>query len=360
MSRPTHFQQAPMSTIFTNNVAAILDSMIESGSYCSVMVLVDSNTRQLVLPKLESHHLANAHIIEIPAGDEHKSLDTLTQVWHEMEASGATRHSLLVNLGGGMVTDLGGLAAATFKRGIDFVNVPTTLLSAVDAAIGCKTGINFEGLKNEIGVFAPATQVIISTCFFSTLPQQQFKAGFAEMLKHAMLSSHSEFASLLDYDFGEICPDALLEKLQASVKVKQDIVEQDPTENGLRKALNLGHTVGHAFESKALQDGKPVPHGYAVAWGLVTEIVLSHMLKGFPSEDLYALASFVKTHYGAFHITCDNYDQLLTLMRHDKKSRTGEINCTLLKACGEPTIDNSVNDEDLKIALDIYRDLMDI
>lgn len=349
-----------MSIIFTNNVDAILNTILEGGIYNCVMVLVDNNTRQLVLPKLESPQLTNAHIIEIPTGDENKNLVTLTQVWNEMEACGATRQSILVNLGGGMVTDLGGLAAATFKRGISFINLPTTLLGAVDAAVGGKTGINFQGLKNEIGVFAQPVQVIVSTCFFTTLPAQEMKSGFAEMLKHAMLSSHDEFSALLNIDFDNIDSDMLLERLQISVKVKEDIVEQDPTEKGLRKALNLGHTLGHAFESKALADGKPIPHGYAVAWGLVTEMVLSHMLKGFPSNDLYALARFVKAHYGAFHITCDDYDQLLSFMRHDKKSLSGEMNCTLLKACGYPVINNIVSDNDMRAALDIYRDLMDI
>ena len=141
--------------------------------------------------------------------------------------------------------------------------------------------------------------------------------------------------------------------------MKQRIVEQDPTEAGLRKALNLGHTVGHAFESKAMSDGKPVPHGYAVAWGLVAEAVLSHMTLGFPSSDLYSLARFVKENYGMFHFTCDHYDQLIDLMRHDKKSRDGEINCTLLKQCGDPKIDNTITTHDIKAALDIYRDLME-
>lgn len=341
-----------------NNVNATLNSIIEGGNYNAVMVLVDENTRQLSLPLLPC--LCKAHIIEIAPGDDNKNLDTLKHVWSEMEKSGATRHSLLVNLGGGMVTDLGGFAAATFKRGIDFVNVPTTLLGAVDAAIGGKTGINFNDLKNEIGAFAPAKAVIVSTIFFPTLPEQEFKSGFAEMLKHAMLNDRQQYLKLLNFNFSSIDYDIFLELLRSSIQVKENIVEQDPTEQGIRKALNLGHTVGHAFESKALSDGKPVPHGYAVAWGLVVESVLSHIILKFPSEDLYALAHFVKDNYGAFHITCDHYDQLLNLMRHDKKSHNGEINCTLLKECGTPAINYTINEDDLKAALDIYRDLMGI
>lgn len=347
-----------MTLHITNEVNATLNSLIEGGNYNAVMTLVDENTRRLVLPLLPC--LSSTHIIEIAPGDDNKNLGSITHVWQEMEECGATRNSLLINLGGGAVTDLGGFAAATFKRGISFFNVPTTLLGAVDAAVGGKTSINFNGLKNEIGAFAPAKAVIVSATFFSTLPEQELKSGFAEMLKHAMLHSHQQFAMLLDFDFKTIDYGLLLKMLQESLQVKQRIVEQDPTEQGLRKALNFGHTVGHAFESKALDDGHPVPHGYAVAWGMVVECVLSHIILKFPSTNLYSLARFVKDNYGAFHITCDHYDQLIHLMRHDKKSHNGEINCTLLKDCGSPVINNTINEDDLKAALDIYRDLMEI
>ena len=343
---------------FTNQVDATLIRIIEGGSYNRVAVLVDGNTRQLVLPRLQS--LANAHVIEMPAGDINKNLDSLAHVWEQLQLGGMTRHSLLVNLGGGVVTDLGGLAAATFKRGISFVNVPTTLLGAVDAAVGGKTGINFGGLKNEIGVFASAAAVVVSTCFFSTLPQQELMSGFAEMLKHAMLDSESQVEKILGVDLNDIDCDMLLNMLQESLNVKKRIVNQDPTEHGIRKALNLGHTVGHAFESKAMNEGAPIPHGYAVAWGLVVEAVLSHMLLGFSSEMLYRLASFVKSNYGAFYITCDHYDELINLMRHDKKTIDGEINCTLLSTCGNPKINNTITTDNIKAALDIYRDLMGI
>lgn len=347
-----------MTLHITNEVNATLNSLIEGGNYNAVMTLVDENTRQLVLPLLPC--LSSTHVIEITPGDDNKNLGSITHVWQEMEDCGATRNSLLINLGGGAVTDLGGFAAASFKRGISFFNVPTTLLGAVDAAVGGKTGINFNGLKNEIGAFAPAKAVIVSTTFFLTLPEQELKSGFAEMLKHAMLHSHQQFAMLLDFDFKSIDYDLLLKILQESLQVKQRIVEQDPTEQGLRKALNFGHTVGHAFESKALGDGHPVPHGYAVAWGMVVECVLSHIILKFPSTNLYSLSRFVKDNYGTFPITCDHYDQLIHLMRHDKKSHNGEINCTLLKDCGSPVINNTINEDDLKAALDIYRDLMEI
>ena len=301
--------------------------------------------------------LGHGRLIVIPDGDTAKSMETVCHVWDALEGFGATRHSLIVNLGGGMVTDLGGFAAATFKRGVRFINVPTTLLGAVDAAVGGKTGFNYGGLKNEIGAFAPASDVIISTLFFDTLPIEEMKSGFAEVLKHAMLSDRGEFLRLLNHDFNApIDHDDLLERLRRSVQVKVDIVARDPNEQGERKALTLGHTIGHAFESLATKRGKPVPHGYAVAWGLVTEAVLSHMLLQFTGEDVHRLGHFIRDNYRGFPFTCDDYDELLDLMRHDKKSRDGEITCALLAAIGDYRIDQTVTPDDVTAALDILRD----
>jgi len=300
---------------------------------------------------------AGAGLITIPAGDENKTLETVTRVWDEMERMGVTRRTLVINLGGGMVTDLGGFAAATFKRGVRFINVPTTLLGAVDAAVGGKTGFNYNGLKNEIGAFAPASDVIISTRFLDTLPVEEMKSGYAEVVKHAMLSDSGELLRLLEHDFNApIDHENLLERLRRSVQVKVDIVARDPNEQGERKALNLGHTVGHAFEALAMRRGAPVPHGYAVAWGLVAEAILSHLLLRFPSQDVHLLGNFVRDNYRGFPFTCDDYDELLELMRHDKKSRNGEITCTLLSAVGIYHIDQTIAPDDVTAALDILRD----
>ena len=336
--------------IFTNDVLAAITRLADGGDHNMTVWIADVNTARLVDP-------VPPRLIVIPDGDENKTLETVKHVWDEMERMGVTRRSLAINLGGGMVTDLGGWAAATFKRGMRFINVPTTLLGAVDAAVGGKTGFNYNGLKNEIGAFAPASDVIISTRFFGTLPLQEMKSGFAEVLKHAMLSDRDEFLRLLNHDFhAPINHDDLLERLRRSVQVKVDIVASDPHEQGNRKALNLGHTVGHAFESLAMKRGKPVPHGYAVAWGLVTEAVLSHLLLKFPSEDVHLLGSFVRDNYRDFPFTCDDYDELLDLMCHDKKSRNGEITCTLLTVVGDYHIDQTVTPDDVTAALDILRD----
>ena len=335
--------------IFTNDVDHAIGHLTASGGHNMTVFIADVNTARFALGK--------EHVIVIPDGDTGKSLDTVCHVWDEMERMGVTRHSLVINLGGGMVTDLGGFAAATFKRGVRFINVPTTLLGAVDAAVGGKTGFNYHALKNEIGVFAPSSDVIISSRYFDTLPVKEMKSGFAEVIKHAMLNDRDEFLRLLDHDFNApIQHDDLLERLRQSVQVKLDIVARDPNEQGERKALNLGHTIGHAFESLAIKRGKAVPHGYAVAWGLVTEAVLSHLLLKFPSVDVHLLGNFVRDNYRGFPFTCDDYDDLLELMRHDKKSRDGEITCTLLGAIGNYRINQTASTDDITAALDILRD----
>ena len=335
--------------IFTNEVEQAVERLTANIAPNMTVCIADVNTARFA-PGQE-------RLIVIPDGDTGKTLETVCRVWDALEGYGATRHSLVINLGGGMVTDLGGFAAATFKRGVRFINVPTTLLGAVDAAVGGKTGFNYKGLKNEIGAFAPASDVVISTRYFDTLPVEEIKSGFAEVLKHAMLSDRNEVMRLLNHDFtAPINHDDLLERLRRSVQVKVDIVARDPNEQGERKALNLGHTIGHALESLAMKRGKPIHHGYAVAWGLVAEAVLSHIKSGFPSEDVHRLGNFVRDNYRDFPFTCDDYDELLELMRHDKKSRDGEITCTLLAAIGDYRINQTVSADDATAALDILRD----
>ncbi|MBE6317644.1 MAG: 3-dehydroquinate synthase [Bacteroidales bacterium] len=349
--------------IFSNDVASQLDVLVEKYKPSKVFVLVDANTEKMVLPQLvtQSSVIANATVITIEAGDTNKNINSLMHIWSSLVEGGATRKSLLVNLGGGVVTDIGGFAGATFKRGIRFVNIPTTLLSAVDAAVGGKTGINFNGYKNEIGAFCEAEAVIISTRYFSTLSSEELLSGYAEMLKHGLISNADTYNRLLANDVVNIEAEQMLQLLQESVMVKKRVVEEDPTEKGIRRALNLGHTAGHAFESLALQRNKPIPHGYAVAWGLVMELVLSHMRLQFPSDELARLATYIYDNYGAFNITCDDYATLIEFMRHDKKNDSAsEINFTMLKQVGDIHIDCIASEEDIKTALDIYRDFMHI
>ena len=254
-----------------------------------------------------------------------------------------------------MVTDLGGFAASTFKRGINYINIPTTLLSMVDASVGGKTGINFNGLKNEVGVFSNASSVILDTTFLKTLDQENLLSGYAEMLKHGLISDEQHWADLLDNLENLENLKKLATLVADSVAVKQRIVHEDPTEKGLRKALNLGHTVGHAFESFALRS-KPILHGYAVAYGLISELYLSTVKTGFPSDKMHQTVSFIKEHYGKMGIICDDYPTLLELMTHDKKNVAGMINFTLLGGIGDIRINQTVTKDDIYEALDFYRE----
>lgn len=349
--------------IFTNLVGEAIDGLVAELGNPQVAIVSDTNTAQFVLPILvnDSKVAASARLITVPAGDDNKSLDSLTTLWKELSAMEATRSTVVINLGGGMVGDLGGFAAATFKRGIRCINVPTTLLAAVDASVGGKTGINFNGLKNQLGTFTEPVAAIISTIFFNTLPDQQIMSGYAEMIKHGLLEDEATLGKLLA--FSPLRPiestAGLIPLLEASVGVKSRIVEADLTETGIRKALNFGHTIGHAFESFSYKIQSPIAHGYAVAWGMVAELALSHMLKGFPADTVNAVAAYVRENYGVFTITTEDYPALLAIMRQDKKNATPEaINFTLLEAVGHPAVDSTATTGQITAALDAYRQLM--
>lgn len=321
-----------------------------------IFILNDKTTHQFCLPVIKDYdYLQGAEVITIEAGDTNKTLDSVVHVWSELQRLGATRHSLLINLGGGMVTDLGAFAASTFKRGISIINIPTTLLSMVDASVGGKTGFNFGGLKNEIGVFRNADCVILDTVFLKTMDEENILSGYAEMLKHGLISTEAHWAELMNFDIEHPNLKELGDLVAKSVQVKERIVTEDPTEKGIRKALNLGHTVGHAFESLALQR-KPVLHGYAVAWGLVCELYLSVAKTGFPVEKMRQMTRFIFDHYGRMPITCDDYPTLLELMTHDKKNIGTSINFTLMGGIGDIRINQTATKEEIEEALDFYRE----
>ena len=321
-----------------------------------IFILNDKTTHQLCLPVIKDYdYLQGAEVITIEAGDTNKTLDSVVHVWSELQRLGATRHSLLINLGGGMVTDLGAFAASTFKRGISIINIPTTLLSMVDASVGGKTGFNFGGLKNEIGVFRNADCVILDTVFLKTMDEENILSGYGEMLKHGLISTEAHWAELMNFDIEHPNLKELGDLVAKSVQVKERIVTEDPTEKGIRKALNLGHTIGHAFESLALQR-KPVLHGYAVAWGLICELYLSVAKTGFPVEKMRQMTCFIFDHYGRMPITCDDYPTLLELMTHDKKNIGTSINFTLMGGIGDIRINQTATKEEIEEALDFYRE----
>lgn len=337
-----------------------LERALDAHAYDKLFILTDEHTRRLCLPLVgSSEPIRQAVPICIGAGDIHKNLDTLAHVWTALSNQGATRHSLLINLGGGMVTDLGGFAAATFKRGFAYINIPTTLLSMVDAAVGGKTGINFNGLKNEIGAFAPASSVLIDCQFLKTLDRQNLLSGYAEMLKHGLISEEGHWAELMTFDMDHPDYGKLQQLVGESVQIKERIVAQDPFEHGIRKALNLGHTIGHAFESFALEREAPVLHGYAVAWGMVCELYLAHQKTGFPTDKMRQTVQFIKENYGKLAFNCRDYDRLYEFMKHDKKNAAaGMINFTLLGGIGDIRINQTATKEEINEALDFYCETM--
>lgn len=347
--------------ILCESLAASLDRAIEKCPHDRLFILTDEHTQHLCLPVLKKvSYLKNAIEICIGPEDVHKTLDTLASVWMVLSEKGATRHSLLINLGGGMVTDLGGFAAATFKRGISYINIPTTLLAMVDASVGGKTGINFNGLKNEIGAFAPAECILIETEFLRSLDTHNFFSGYAEMLKHGLISNITHWSELLNFNTSTIDYSYLQQLVGQSVHIKENIVEQDPLEHGIRKALNLGHTVGHAFESLALSENHPVLHGYAVAWGIICELYLSHLKVGFPKDKMRQTIQFIKENYGVFAFDCKQYEQLYAFMTHDKKNTSDTINFTLLKDIGDICINQTTDKNTIFEMLDFYRECMGI
>jgi len=296
----------------------------------------------------------------IHASEENKCLATVTRIWDWLFSLHATRHALVVCIGGGVVTDLGGFAASTFRRGVDYVNIPTTLLSMVDAATGGKTGINYLGLKNAIGVIRQPLDTIILPEWLDTLPPEQLISGFGEVVK----------TSLLDKDLWQqgLRIEEVANRIEDILAVKRRIVDKDPTEQGIRKALNLGHTVGHALEelrirnyelrddqdnSKFKIQNSPLLHGYAVMYGLVAELYLSVVKFGLDREVLRQVSHLMVEHFGRPDCGCSDYQELIALMRDDKKNeKPNEVNFTLLKAIGEPAINCTATEDEIKEALD--------
>ena len=342
--------------IISRHLKTELAKAIAECEHDRIFVLVDETTNKLCWSLVKDYLcLKDAQTIIIGATDRRKNLDTLVHVWESLQQGKATRHSLLINLGGGMVTDLGGFAASTYKRGINFINVPTTLLAMVDASVGGKTGINFGGLKNEIGVFNDAEFVLLDTNWLRTLDEENIRSGYAEMLKHGLIADDTMWAELINFNLAQPNLRQLASMLNKSVRIKERIVTEDPHEKGIRKALNLGHTFGHAFESWAMKR-QPVLHGYAVAFGLIAELYLATTRTDFPTEHMRQIVNFIRAYYGSLPITCNDYPELIELMHHDKKNRGNEINVTLLGGIGDIRIDQTITEEDIKEALDFFRE----
>ena len=324
-----------------------------------LFVLTDSHTKVHCLPIFtESIGDLSYHLLTLEASEVTKNLISVQLVWDFLLKHRATREAVVVNLGGGMITDLGGFAAATYMRGIRFVNIPTTLLAMVDASSGGKTGFDYQGIKNVIGTFTPPMATLIHLDFLRTLPAEELLSGFAEMLKHALIASKEEWVNLLQLLQEELPHEQLVEALgstgvlQASIAIKEKVVAQDPHETGLRKILNFGHTVGHAIESAALEHNA-LPHGYCVLWGMVAEVYLSVVKLGCPREVLQQLTQIMLQYYGRPQCNCKQREQLIQRMYQDKKNSANRTpNFTLLRAVGEPKINQYVSEQDIDEALE--------
>ena len=348
-----NFIQSDGYPIFFENSLNELARFVKAGNYSRVFILTDENTAQHCLPLVQRHFEGedNYDLLEVPCGEENKSIDTCIGIWKLLIDFGADRKALMINLGGGVITDMGGFAASTFKRGIDFVQVPTTLLAQVDASVGGKTGIDLDGVKNIIGTFTQPKAVFISDEFLKTLPARQVLSGTAEMLKHGLIMDKAYWAALKSSDLSK--PQG--ELIYRSIEIKNEVVKADPFEKGLRKALNFGHTIGHAVETHSLlNDQDPLTHGEAIALGMICEGYLSYKKAGLSKAELDEMVEVIGNLYPKYNLAAANFTELCYLMQKDKKNEFGRINCTLLSAIGTCSLDNICTEEELFAALEYY------
>lgn len=336
--------------IFTRNCGVELKKVLKETESADIFLLVDINTLNYCVEHLSIGFIPLNNRIIIPDGEHNKSLENTVQIWQTLSERGARRNSILINLGGGVVTDLGGFAASCFKRGISFINIPTTLLSQIDASVGGKNGINFDGLKNEIGIFSLPQYVFIDNWFLKTLPQRQILSGFAEMLKHALLADEEHLAEIMYCDLSDIGSEEFLELIKKSVDIKNAIVSNDLYDRGMRRVLNFGHTVGHAIESAAIRKNLEIYHGEAVAYGMIAELFLSVKKFGFDEKRYEAIRNFIREKFPRYS-PVTNAEELYELMLHDKKNERDGVNFTLLRHPGEFEINQYCHREEILEAL---------
>lgn len=340
-------------TVFFEENLSSLEEFIIQRQYSQILILVDRNTNDHCLPVLQAAmpSVTDYDIIEIDPGEENKNIDFCIGVWKTMLDFGADRSALMINLGGGVVTDMGGFAASTFKRGIDFIQIPTTLLSQVDASVGGKTGIDLDNLKNIIGTFTQPQAVFISSKFLETLDDRQIRSGFAEVIKHGLIQDRDLYERCKSLNLNNID----ISVIKRSVEIKNDVILQDPTEKGLRKILNFGHTIGHAIEGYSLyNDSSPLLHGEAIAIGMICEGFLSYKLNGLSKEDLEDLTTLFLDIFPPYTYTVDQYDRFVELMKNDKKNEDKKIGFALLKEIGNAEYNIYVDTEDIEEALNYY------
>ena len=330
---------------------------INSDKFSSIFVLVDENTEKFCLELfIKKSGIKSFNKIIISSGEENKNIDTCISIWGQLNSFKADRKSLLINLGGGVLTDIGGFAASTYLRGIEFINIPTTLLGMVDAAHGGKTGIDFKQLKNQIGVFNEPLEVLLDNEYLKTLSKEEFINGYAEVVKHSLLTDKPDltFNSLIKLDLFKDS-DYIINSYSS---VKNEIVESDKYESSIRKILNLGHTIGHAVESYSHISDKVVDlkHGQAIVIGIITELYISHKKFNFPLKDVVTVKEHLKNYFSLIQLEEDDIMNIYDLMVYDKKNEGSKINFVLLKEIGKPVIDQIVNKDLFKESFEFYNE----
>lgn len=341
---------------FNTECYVALNSHLKSKNYSTLFILVDNNTHNLCLPEFISKIETDLtiEIIEIEDGEIHKTIETCVGVWNALSELNADRNSVLINLGGGVITDLGGFVASTFKRGIAYINVPTTVLAMVDASVGGKTGVDLGHLKNQIGVINSGEMVLIDTQFLDTLPEHQMRSGIAEMLKHGLIKDRKYWDAMKDLSV--ITVNDLDVLIYESIQIKKDIVNQDPTEQNIRKTLNYGHTLGHAIESYYLENSKreAMLHGEAIAIGMVLATYISHLLLNFSKQDCEDIKTVITTIFGHHPILQEDFAPIIDLLKYDKKNSHGIVYFVLLEAIGTPKINCIVENDIILKAFEYY------
>ena len=333
-----------------------LTELLDSTKYSKVFVFADSNTSVHCLPLFQEMmgDFTDFDLIETDTGEENKNIDFCIGIWKTLLDFGADRKCLMINLGGGVVTDMGGFVASTYKRGIDFINIPTTLLSQVDASVGGKTGIDIDNVKNMVGTFTLPQAVFIETDFLKTVPSRELLSGFAEMIKHGLIADATYYEALKSISYEDISAEAIYK----SVVIKNEVVTEDPHEKGLRKILNYGHTIGHALETYALiNDPKPLTHGEAIAIGMICEARLSAKNNTLGATELEDISKYILSLYPKYQIQKDSYTQLIELMQSDKKNENGVIMFSLLKQIGNCDFNCQVTESDILESQDYYNNL---
>jgi 3-dehydroquinate synthase len=344
------------SVFFDQNLSD-LKSFLDNSNYSKIFFLTDLNTSEHCMPVIGKYlpNLDNYDIIEVDPGEENKNIDYCIGVWRMLLDFDADRNSLLINLGGGVITDMGGFAASTYKRGIDFVQIPTTLLSQVDASVGGKTGIDLGSVKNIIGTFAQPKAVFISPEFLTTLDKRQLVSGFAEIVKHGLIADKVYFENIKSVDPTNVQS----EIVYRSVEIKNHVVTTDPYEKGLRKTLNFGHTIGHAIETYSLKtDKNPLLHGEAIAIGMICEGFLSHKHNSLNGAELDELIAFIKSVFPDYSFSKEIYQEVLEYMKNDKKNLQGKIGFALLSEIGKCDYNIYLEEALIFESLDFYNDLL--